>query len=82
MKPNDTWRNRISIDASIHHGDPCITGTRVPVSVIVGSVADGDTTDQILRSYPQLTAEDVSAALRFAAEAVNRFDYVPLSVEG
>jgi uncharacterized protein (DUF433 family) len=38
---NVNWRERIVIDPAIHHGEPCITGTRVPVSVIVGSVADG-----------------------------------------
>jgi uncharacterized protein (DUF433 family) len=38
------WRDRISsIDPRIHHGRPCIRGTRVPVSVIIGSIADGDT---------------------------------------
>jgi uncharacterized protein (DUF433 family) len=49
----------------------------VPVSVIVGSLADGDSIEQILKSWPQLSREDVQAALRFAAEAVNRFDIVP-----
>jgi uncharacterized protein (DUF433 family) len=73
------WRDRISIDPRIHHGDPCIKGTRVPVSVIVGSVADGDTIDVILDAWPQLTPEDIKAALRFAAEAVNNTDFVPLS---
>jgi uncharacterized protein (DUF433 family) len=56
------WRDRIVIDPEIHHGDPCIKGTRVPVSVIAGSLADGDTKEQILAAYPQLTAEDVRAA--------------------
>ena len=69
---------RISIKPDIHHGDPCITGTRVPVSVIVGSIADGDTFEQILASYPQLKREDIQAALHFTAEAVNRFDLVSL----
>ena len=72
------WRQRIACDPGIHHGDPCITGTRVPVSVIVGSIADGDSFDGILASFPQLTKEDVQAALHFAAEAVNRFDVTPL----
>lgn len=71
------WRKRISIDPAVHHGDPCITGTRVPVSVLVGSIADGDSFEQIIRSYPQLTLEDLRTALYFAAEAVNRFDFVP-----
>jgi len=73
------WRRRINVDPGVHHGDPCITGTRVPVSVIVGSLAEGDTYEQILVSYPQLTSDDIHAALHFAAEAVNRFDYVSMS---
>ena len=73
------WRERIRSDPAVHHGDPCVADTRVPVSVIVGSVADGDTFEQILSSYPQLTREDIQAALLCAAEAVNRFDLVPIS---
>jgi uncharacterized protein (DUF433 family) len=76
-KPDD-WRQRIKVDLSIHHGDVCISGTRVPVSVIVGSVAEGDTWEQILTSYPQLEREDIQAALFYAAEAVNRFEMIPL----
>lgn len=77
MAASNEWRNRIRIDTAVHHGDPCIAGTRVPVSVIVGSVADGDSWEQILKSYPQLMREDIQAALIFAAEAVNRFDVIP-----
>jgi len=72
------WQGRIKIDPAIHHGDACIAGTRVPVSVIVGSVAEGDTWEQILASYPQLKREDIQAALLYAAEAVNRFEMIPL----
>ena len=61
------WRDRISIDPRIHHGKPCIKGTRVPASVIVGSIAAGDTPERILKSWPQLTAEDIAAALWFAS---------------
>jgi uncharacterized protein (DUF433 family) len=75
---NENWRDRITIDPAIHHGEPCIKGRRVPVSVIVGSIADGDTAEQIVHSWPQLTLEDVKAALRFAAEAVNNSDFIPL----
>lgn len=71
------WRERISIDPAIHRGEPCIMGTRVPVSVIGGSVADGDTPDQILEAWPQLTRDDIKAALKFAAEAVNNADFFP-----
>ncbi len=70
------WRARIAIDPAIHHGDPCIKGTRVPVSVIVGSMADGDTFDQVLSAYPHITVEDIRAALKFAAEAVSDSDFI------
>lgn len=67
------WRDRISIDPRIHHGKPCIKGTRVPASVIIGTIADGYSPERVLKSWPQLTLEDVEAALRFgsalAAEA-------------
>ena len=79
---SENWRERIIIDPAIHHGEPCIKGTRVPVSVIVGSIAEGDTSEQILEAWPQLTREDVKAALKFAAQAVNNGDFVPLYSEG
>jgi uncharacterized protein (DUF433 family) len=78
----ETWCGRIVIDPGVHHGDPCIRGTRVPVSVIVGSIADGDTPEGILEAWPQLIPEDVRAALKFAAEAVNNADFVPLYHDG
>ena len=71
------WRDKIAIDPAIHHGEPCIKGTRVPVSVIVGSIADGDPPERIIDAWPQLTPDDIKAALRFAAEAVSNADFVP-----
>lgn len=79
MATSTEWHKRIVVDPGVHHGDPCIAGTRVPVSAIVGSLADGDSPEQVLKSYPQLTREDIQAALRFAAEAVNRFDFVAIT---
>ena len=70
------WRKRIVVDPQIHHGKPCIKGTRVPVSVIVGSIAEGHTPERIIESWPQLTAEDIKAALKFAAEMVSHADFV------
>jgi uncharacterized protein (DUF433 family) len=64
------WRDRISIDPAIHHGKPCIKGSRVPVSVIVGCVAEGDAPERIIESWPQLTIDDIKAALKYAAEAL------------
>ena len=70
------WRKRIVIDPKVHHGKPCIRGTRVPVSVIVGSVAEGHTPERIIESWPQLTADDIRAALKFAADVVSDADFV------
>jgi len=67
------WQERIVVAPDLHHGDPCIKGTRIPVAVIIGSLADGMTIADIIRSYPQLTPEDIQAALAYAAEAV-RYD--------
>ena len=66
------WRGRVVIDANVHHGDPCIKGTRIPVSIVVGSLADGMTVPDVVEAYPQLTAEDVSAALAYAAEGIKQ----------
>lgn len=51
-------------------GVPCVRGTRIPVATIFGLVAHGVDVEQILVEYPQLAAEDVRAALEFAAVAV------------
>jgi uncharacterized protein (DUF433 family) len=57
--PKADWRERIVIDPNIHHGVPCIKGTRVPVSVLIGSLANGDSINDLLAAYPHLTEEDV-----------------------
>ena len=48
------------------------------MSVVVGSLAEGSTISEILREYPSLERADIRAALRFAAEAVSGFDFLPL----
>ncbi|HEY7297366.1 MAG TPA: DUF433 domain-containing protein [Xanthobacteraceae bacterium] len=61
--------DRISIDPNICFGKPCIKGTRIWVSLILDFLASGETLEQILQAYPQLTAEDVRAAIAYGAEA-------------
>jgi uncharacterized protein (DUF433 family) len=73
------WKDRVVIDPGIHHGDPCIKGTRVPVSVIVGSIADGMSVSEVLDAYPQLTTEDIRAALAYAAEVLRHELIVPMA---
>ena len=63
------WRERIVIAPDLHHGDPCIRGTRIPVSMIVGSLADGMTPEETQDAYPQLIVGDIQAALAYAADS-------------
>lgn len=62
---------RISVDHQVMGGVPCIRGTRIPVTTVVGMVAEGMSTDEILSEFPQLSMEDVREALRYAAAAVD-----------
>lgn len=64
------WQDRIVCDPDIHHGEPCIRGTRVSVAVIVASLADFSVED-LLKQYPQLKREDIQAALHYAAAAAH-----------
>jgi uncharacterized protein (DUF433 family) len=68
---------RITVKAEQMGGVPCLRGLRIPVATVVGMVADGMSVDEILRAYPDLEAEDVSEALRYAAEAVRERE-IPL----
>jgi uncharacterized protein (DUF433 family) len=62
--------NRIVSDPGILGGKPCIKGTRITVEMILEWVASGASRDDIVKSYPQLTSEDVEEALNFAAQSL------------
>jgi uncharacterized protein (DUF433 family) len=61
---------RITVDPQQMDGMPCIRGLRIPVATVVGMVADGMTTKDILAAYPDLQRDDIQEALQFAADAV------------
>jgi len=58
---------RITLNPQVMGGKPCIRGMRVTVGLVVGLVASGRTAEEILRVYPYLEAEDIPAALAYAA---------------
>ena len=58
---------RISVDPARMEGLPCIRGTRITVSAVLGQLAAGQSVDQVLEDYPQLEHADVIAALEYAA---------------
>jgi uncharacterized protein (DUF433 family) len=61
---------RITIDPDVMGGAPCIRRFRIPVATVVAMFADGMTADEIITDLPDLTPEDITEALRYAAEAV------------
>jgi uncharacterized protein (DUF433 family) len=65
-----TQFTRITVDPNQMGGVPCIRRSRIPVSTVVGMVAEGMAEGEILAAYPDLEAEDIREALRYAAEAV------------
>ena len=73
------WQTFIVIDPELHHGEPCIAGTRVPVAILVGSIADGMTVDEVVNEYPQITRDAVRAALAYAADVVRQDILLPLA---
>ena len=62
------WQDRISVDPNICHGKVCIKGTRIMVTVILDNLAAGETPEEIIKSYPSLSREDIQAAMQYAAE--------------
>ena len=62
------WRDHISTDPNLCHGQVCIKGTRIPVSVVLDNLAAGLAEEEILRSYPALTKDAIRAATAYAAE--------------
>lgn len=60
--------DRISIDPEVCFGKPCIRGTRLWVALLLDRLADGESEAELNEDYPQLTPDDVRAAIAFGAE--------------
>jgi uncharacterized protein (DUF433 family) len=69
--------DRIEVNSAVCGGKPVIRGTRILVRNILGMVAGGYTVDRILESYPELSREDIVAALEYAAQVVDEEQVVP-----
>ena len=62
------WRERITSEPGILRGKPCIKGTRIPVALVLGYVANGCCAEDIVREFPDVTAADVAACLHYARD--------------
>jgi len=78
---NDMKSTRITVNPHQMGGVPCIRGLRIPVSTVVGMVAEGMTVEEVLEAYPDLEVQDIREALMYAAEAVRERE-LPLVVSG
>ncbi|MBF0160572.1 MAG: DUF433 domain-containing protein [Magnetococcales bacterium] len=62
------WRDHITTDPDVCHGQACIRGTRIPVAVILDNLAANLSHQEIMCSYPSLTVAAINAATRYAAD--------------
>ncbi len=69
--------DRIEIDPRRCGGKPVIKGTRIPVTVILDQLAGGESWDSVLEGYPELTREDIQAALLYAKSSVEHTEILP-----
>lgn len=73
------WQERITFDPSVLVGKPIVRGTRIVVEFIVELLAEGWTHEQIISNYPQLSEDDIQAALHYASETMKREKVDPLT---
>jgi len=70
--PASTYRDRVAVDPRILAGKPVIKGTRIPVSLVLNLLEHGYTFERIVEAYPNLTADDIRAALAYAQARLDR----------
>lgn len=73
-----SYLDRISIDLAVRSGKPCIRRLRITVYDILQYLASGMSQEEILADFPDLTADDIRAALAFAADCERRLFSAPL----
>ena len=76
-----TAHDRIELNPRVMLGKPVIRGTRIPVELIVRKLAEGADEKSLIQAYPRLTADDIHAALHYAADSLAHEEFV-LSAAG
>lgn len=62
------WRDHIAVDPNVCHGQACVAGTRILVSVVLDNLAAGIPENEIIKSYPRLTPQAIQACIAYAAD--------------
>jgi len=71
MKQKIKSNGRIIIDPKIMVGKPVIKGTRIPIYVVLNLLGNGHTYEEVIKNYPDLTKQDIIAAIKFASKFTN-----------
>ncbi len=66
------YKERISVNPNMMLGKPCIKGTRITIELIIKKLSEGITNEQLLNGYPNLTEDDIRAALAYSADVISR----------
>ena len=80
-KPSTLFPDRITFNPNVMGGKPCVRGMRVTVGMIVGLMASGYSTSEIIRLYPYLEEEDIRQSLAYAAWRVEEMEFPLTEVE-
>ena len=67
--------DRVELNPRVCNGRPVIKGTRIPVSVILEQIAEGESWDTLLAGYPELKKEDIQAALLYAKASLDHTEH-------
>lgn len=73
------WEERITVDPDVLVGKPVVKGTRLAVEFIIDLLAQGWSSDELVRNYPGLTIDDIHACLAYAGETLRREKGYPLA---
>ena len=79
MSEHINYRDFITANLAICHGQPCFKETRIMVYLVLEQLETGESVDQILQAYPSLTPEHIQAALHLAAETLQSSHSLPSS---
>ncbi|MBN1696778.1 MAG: DUF433 domain-containing protein [Spirochaetales bacterium] len=70
------YRNNVVVDHGIMLGEPAIIGTGITVEIILKILSEGMSIDELLLVYPDLTKNDVLAALSYSADVISREEMI------
>ena len=78
----EDYQKRVEINPKILLGKPVFRGTRIPLYVVLDLLAEGETIPDIVKAYPDLTEDDIKAAIRFASDTARHISEIGLEAAG